>query len=330
MLSRRRGRILAGGLRLGSRLLPLKGWTLLTETLHPQIAGSIVDVVHRTPEGLNFHLDFDDYIQRSIFYGVYEPAELAFARAILRPGDVMVDIGANLGIFTLVAAQNVGGAGQVHAFEPVPANFRRLCENVALNGFGNVFTNQVAAGPVVGELQLGLDGETELTGTQMSGGYGAGSALRQLTVPMVPLDRYLAERLPDRSIRFVKIDVEGYEAEVLRGMRVLLSGQRIDFLILEINVYALSRVRAEIQDVVDQLLDPGYQLYRRFPPRLLRRWSYRGEPAPLPPGRPGELRRIVRGMRDLTRNFNLIAIRPGHPAVASNPRFLRISSLRRA
>jgi hypothetical protein len=147
---------------------------------------------------------------------------------------------------------------------------------------------------------------------------------------MVPLDRYVAEQLSDRPIRFVKVDVEGYESEVLRGMRSLLSSQRIDFLILEINVYALSRVRAKIEDVVDQLREPGYQLYRLFPPRLLRRWSYRGEPAPLPPGQRGELRRIVRGVRDLKRNFNLIAIRHGHPAVTSNPRFLRISTLVRA
>jgi FkbM family methyltransferase len=323
-------RIIAGAIRLGARLLPLKGWTLVTETLHPHIANGVSEVVYRTPEGLDVHLDFDEYIQRSIFYGAYEPAELAFTRAILRPGDVMVDVGANLGIFTLVAARQVGDSGQVHAFEPVPANFRRLCENVALNGFGNVLTNQLAAGPALGELRLGLDAVTEVTGTQMSGGYAAGSSLRQLTVPMVPLDRYVAEQLSDRPIRLVKVDVEGYESEVLRGMRSVLSGQRVDFLILEINVYALSRVRARIEDVVDQLREPGYQLYRLFAPRLLRRWSYRGEPAPLPPGQRGELRRIVRGIRDLKRNFNLIAVRRGHPAVTSNARFLRISRLARA
>jgi FkbM family methyltransferase len=326
----RADRILAGSLRLGARLLPLKGWTLLTETLHPHIANGVSDVVYRTPDGVDVHLDFDDYIQRSIFYGAYETAELAFTRTILRPGDVMVDVGANLGIFTLVAARQVGASGEVHAFEPVPANFQRLAENVSLNGFGNVRTNQVAAGPAVGEVQLGLDSEADLTAKQMSGGYAVGSVLRQLTVPMLPLDRYVNERLADRPIRLVKIDVEGYESEVLRGMRAVLSGQRIDFLILEVNVYALSRLRATIRDLVDQLKEPGYQLYRLYPPRLLHRWSYRGEPAPLAPGRRGELRRIVRGMRDLKRNFNLIAIRRGHPALRSNPRFLRISTLRRA
>jgi len=91
----------------------LRGWTIVTQRLHPYIVDGMTDVVHRTREGLELHLDLDDYIQRGIFYEAWETPELAFARTILRPGDIMFDVGANVGIFSLVGAQAVGPEGQV-------------------------------------------------------------------------------------------------------------------------------------------------------------------------------------------------------------------------
>lgn len=312
------------------RLLPLKGWTVLTERLHPWIVYGATDVIHRTPEGIAIRLDLEDYVQRGIFYDSWEAPETAFVRAILRPGDIAVDVGANVGIFTLIAAHAVGAGGQVHAFEPVPANFERLAENVSRNALSNVVLNQVAAGAAAGETRLGLEPGTDLTsGKAMSGFFTVGSPLRAVTVPVVSLDGYTGDRLPGRQIRFIKIDVEGFEPEVLRGMRTLLSTHRVDVVMLEVSVYALSRVGARIADVVDQLLEPGYRLYRVDLPGILRRWSYGGEPS-IPQrrqGRHGLIEGIVLGLQDLERNFNLLAIRKDLPPMAANPRFLRISRL---
>jgi FkbM family methyltransferase len=331
-ITRRRGRILASVLRLVPRLFPLKGWTIVTERLHPYVVDGTTDVVHRTRDGLDLHLDLHDYIQRGIFYEAWETPELAFARAILRPGDIMFDIGANVGIFTLVGARMVGPIGQVHAFEPIPVNFDRLTENVQRNELVNVVLNQAAAGPVDGVTQLGLEPDMERTsGKQMSGFFTVGSTRRQVTVPLVSLDRYAASNLPDRAIRFIKIDVEGYEPEVLRGMQSLLDAQKVDVMMLEVDVYSLNRHGATVGAIVDRLVKSHYQLYRLTLPGRLRRWAYTGEPT-IPrrkAGRHGLLSTVLIGLQDLERNFNLVAIRGGHPALRDKPKWLRTTSLSR-
>ncbi|TMB59740.1 MAG: FkbM family methyltransferase, partial [Chloroflexi bacterium] len=96
------------------------------------------EVVHRTGYGVTLRLDFNDYVQRGIFYGAYESQELNFTRRILRPGDVMIDVGAHVGIFSLVGARTVGSSGEVHAFEPIAFNYSRLLENVERNRLANV------------------------------------------------------------------------------------------------------------------------------------------------------------------------------------------------
>jgi FkbM family methyltransferase len=332
-ITKARGRVLASLLRLVPRLIPLKGWTVVTERLHPYIVDGATDVVHRTPEGLELHLDLEDYIQRGIFYHTWETPELAVARAILRPGDSMLDVGANVGIFTLVGARAVGPAGQVHAFEPIPVNFERLSENVQRNGFANVVLNQAAAGPLDGVMQLGLEPDMERTsGKQMSGFYTVGSAQRQATVPSLNLDHYLETHLPGRRARFIKIDVEGYEPEVLRGLHSTLGEQRVDVMMLEVDVYSLHRLGTQVAAIVDPLQTAGYQLYRLGLPGLLRRCSYKGEPT-IPKRRPGEhgfLSTLRMGLQDLDRNYNLIAVRGGHPALAGKPRYLRLTTLGRS
>ncbi|MDQ6884631.1 MAG: FkbM family methyltransferase [Candidatus Dormibacteraeota bacterium] len=257
-------------------------------------------------------------------YDTWEAVELAFVRSILRPGDVVFDIGANVGIFTLTAAHAVGPSGQVHAFEPVPANFERLSDSVSRNALGQIVLNQVAAGAASGETQSGLEPGMELTsGKAMSGFFTVGSTLRQVTVPVVSLDDDAAQHLEGRSIRLVKIDVEGYEPEVLRGMRDLLSAGRIDVVMIEVSVYALARVGSTIGDLVDQLLHAHYRFYRIDLPGVMRRWTYHGEPTILQrkAGPQGFLEGVRKGFQHLERNFNLIAIRGDLPAVAGNPRF---------
>ncbi len=100
-----------------------------------------------------------EYTQRRIFYGAHEPGEVAALRRLLRPGDAVIDVGAHVGFFTLLAADAVGPDGAVHAFEPVHENFRNLAVNVDLNGFEHVVLNRVAVGREVGHVQLGTSAE---------------------------------------------------------------------------------------------------------------------------------------------------------------------------
>jgi FkbM family methyltransferase len=146
------------------------------------------------------------------------PVQMALAGCI-KPGDVFLDIGANIGFFTVIGARLVGPGGRVYTFEPVPENISALKHNIALNQFGHVSIMECALSNEVGKGELLL------------AGWGGGSALASASPPpdvkgslMVDLetvDHLVAEGqilAPD----VVKIDVEGAELEVLQGMAQVL------------------------------------------------------------------------------------------------------------
>ena len=86
-------------------------------------------------DGLRFDLDLSDDIQKAIYLNLYEWRDLRAVRPLIEPGQTIVDLGANMGFYTLQFARSVGPAGHVHAFEPLERNRAKLFRNVALNGF---------------------------------------------------------------------------------------------------------------------------------------------------------------------------------------------------
>jgi FkbM family methyltransferase len=136
-----------------------------------------------------------------------------FERTIRR-GDHVVDVGANQGLFTLLFSRLVGDAGRVLALEPEPRLFDALVENCRHNGARNVSPRRLAAG------ERNADGVLRCSpfnrgDNRMTGGVLLGSAV---SVPVVPLD----EIVRGERVDFVKIDVQGYEMHVFRGMRATL------------------------------------------------------------------------------------------------------------
>jgi FkbM family methyltransferase len=162
--------------------------------------------------------------------GIWEPHVTALFRASLSPGDVCVDVGANIGYFTLLAARLVGPAGHVYALEPAPATYGALVSSIELNGFSNVTALCVAAGEAPGEAVLEDSEQSVLSAIRVEGGKSkAGS--RGLTVPVQPVGSLI--RPADLArLRLVKVDVEGYELEVLRGLQqVFEQGSRPSLLV---------------------------------------------------------------------------------------------------
>lgn len=161
--------------------------------------------------GHHLYLDARDSLKLSLF-GVYEPFETSLLERYVRPGDVVLDVGANIGYYTLLLARLVGPNGRVHAFEPEPSNFALLEKNVRENGYQNVVLHQAAVGEASGTTQLFLS-ETNLGDHQLG---GAGNGRRAVDVRQVNIDEILADE--ERPISFVKLDIQGAETGALRGM----------------------------------------------------------------------------------------------------------------
>jgi FkbM family methyltransferase len=144
----------------------------------------------------------------------WNPAEYEAFRAAVKPGATALDVGANVGAYSLLLGQWVGDGGHVFAFEPAPEIFAGLSQHVALNGLGRVVAPvQLAVGEDVRTASLlvaGTHGESRLA----AGADEGGSAI---DVSMTTIDRFCEERrlAPD----FMKVDVEGFELSVLRGAR---------------------------------------------------------------------------------------------------------------
>jgi len=173
--------------------------------------------------------------------GTYELAVQERFSQLVRPGATVYDVGANVGLYTLLAARLVGAAGTVVAYEPAAAIADVLERNVRLNGFATIRVRRVAVGAAAGEAAL-VTREVETGATVVEGEGG-------IRVPVVCLDDELAAGLPAPDV--VKIDVEGGELDVLAGMAEILRACRP---VLLCEMHGLNR------EVAAALRPLGYEL----------------------------------------------------------------------
>lgn len=156
--------------------------------------------------------------QRLYFFGVWEPNLTALFRSRLGPGDVVIDVGANVGTHTLLAAALVGPSGRVHAIEASPSVFRRLEANIARNRAGNVVAYNLAAVDMAQQITVFLHADHNLgRSTIVPTLAEADHSSAEATIPGLPLGDIVGGDVLARA-RLIKIDVEGAEWVVLQGL----------------------------------------------------------------------------------------------------------------
>jgi FkbM family methyltransferase len=171
-------------------------------------------------DGFALYTDDNDLaVGRHVAGGVYEPEIAAQLRAHLRPGMAMLDVGANIGLFTMLGASLVGPTGHVTAVEPNPSNIRMIEASRRANGFDHVVVAGCAVGQAVGVLELQSSYSNGMTSAP---GGDLAALLEARLVPAVPLARLL----PERPIGFIKIDCEGAEYTALSSIRDRLRRDR--------------------------------------------------------------------------------------------------------
>jgi len=196
---------------------------LILSTLRRVLAGGSIQVRGGAGYGLRLstdHLPLDHVQGYGLVRGVLEPEVQEALRRHVGPGAVVFDIGANIGFFSLLSASLAGAAGRVEAFEPVPSSAAAVQANASLNHLSNIHVHSVAVAEHPGAAQLCVPVEPSWAHLEVHGRHP--SADFELSVPVISIDTEIAEgRLPVPDV--VKIDVEGQEVAVLRGMRQTLA-----------------------------------------------------------------------------------------------------------
>jgi FkbM family methyltransferase len=161
----------------------------------------------------------------NIYCGLHEFSDMAFVLHFLRPGDLFIDIGANVGTYTVLAAKVVDA--RVIAIEPVPATFDRLRDNIQINRLHSVVrAENVAVGAANSVLSMTADHDA--MNHVAPDGETAGTLIE---VPVKRLDDLLGNETPT----MIKIDVEGYETEVIRGASNAFTNSNLKAVIVELN-----------------------------------------------------------------------------------------------
>lgn len=247
------------------RHVPMPDW-FASRLQHGVLPEGGRTIRYRNDDGILFDLDIDEYIQKRIYlYQYYEPECVRAARRFMPVGGVVIDVGSNIGQYSLLAAKLLGRSGRVIAFEPNPDVLRLLRHHIEINDFDNIEVIPCAVSDV--------DGESLFYPSPLKGNTGMGSLipgnaapdshekinrLDPIRVETVRLDQVLESRNISR-LSFVKVDVEGFELAVLRGLGSYLERRRIRALMVEIWPDKYRHDGYSANAIMDYMESFGYQ-----------------------------------------------------------------------
>jgi FkbM family methyltransferase len=214
-------------------------------------------------DGVTYELDLSQGIDFAIYLAnVYERQTKAALRQLVSPASLVLDIGANIGAHTLDLAQLVGPNGRVIAFEPTDYAFRKLCRNLELNPQleGRItachcFLTEHDEDRVPSAIYSSwpLAREAGLHAKHL------GREMRTESARARSLDSVLSE-LADRKVELIKLDVDGFECDVLGGATVLLRDVRPIF-VMELSPYVLEEHGTSLEQLLSYFVPNGYSFY---------------------------------------------------------------------
>lgn len=230
----------------------------------PYIAWRPLEFDAKTRFGAKLHCQFPDYIQSYIFFfGLWEPEITNFVSHRLKKGSQFVDIGANIGYFSILASQLVGTQGKVYAIEASPRTTRLLANNFELNQCSNseYFNKAVYSSETEIELFRGEQSNIGATTIFQNKAKQQGLASEGL-VSAAPLDKIIPfETL--QQVTLFKIDVEGAEWHVISGMRHLLHAMHPEAeILIEINRKVIESMGGSVDEVFQMMSEAGFNAFK--------------------------------------------------------------------
>jgi len=210
-------------------------------------------------EGSAMHVDSRDtgVAPFLLEWGIYEKYVTEIFKKLVRKGTVVVDVGANIGYYTLLAARLTGEKGKVYAFEPDPYNYGLLCKNIELNGYRNVIAAQKAVFSKSVRIPLFLDKKN--LGAHSLSAENVDKA-DSIMIDALSLDDYFKEI--NSKIDIVKMDVQGSEMAVLEGMANTINQNRNIEIITEFWPTGLRNAHVSPRGFLEKLTEYGFALYQ--------------------------------------------------------------------
>ena len=202
----------------------------------------------------------DPVVSGALNFGVYEKAETRFFQSACRDGMTFLDVGANLGYYTALAARAVGPNGRVLAVEPDPDSFGYLEQTIAANAVGNVEAFPVAASDTPAMLPLYIS--TDNRGDNRL--YASDEERPQVEVEARPLDALLRESKIE-TVDLIKIDVQGYEPKVIAGLRETIIASPNLTLLTEFWPQGMTEAGGDANEFLQTLRELGLTLHELKP-----------------------------------------------------------------
>jgi len=205
--------------------------------------------IYSIHNGLKMGIDFGNDLERGTFFNVAEPKAIDKFLSVVSNGDTVIDVGAFIGTYTLLAARQVGHQGLVISLEPNPHNYERLTRNIELNEFTNIKAFNCAAGEKSGMKHFNMKSFlSNIDSLNQS----------RVIVEVKTLDVIIKENSID-SVKLVKIDVEGYECNVLKGLTDSFRNHMIKNLLIEAHPIFLLNYRSSVYDIYKLLEQYGFK-----------------------------------------------------------------------
>jgi FkbM family methyltransferase len=247
----------------------LRKMTQLSGVNRPQSFSASSIICAQTLHGPKIYLLGEDasVTPEIALHGTYEVREERFVKRVLRPGDWAIDVGANVGMLSLIFAQRVGSFGRVFCYEPNPLPAALLRRSLVMNWFHDrAEVRQKALGSKAAVMQLRFDkgrlGDATLAAPRSGGTFersiSFGSGTDEIDVEVSTLDEQFPVDLP---IRIAKIDAEGFEHHILRGGSRLFERRCIDILMLECLQEVFGNEWDQFVGELDKLIQYGYSPY---------------------------------------------------------------------
>ncbi len=191
------------------------------------------------------------YLLYTVWKVLSDRPERALLRQLITPGMTVVDVGANIGIYTRFFSGLATVSGRVHAFEPAPSNYKHLQKNTG--HLTNVQLNHAAVGDYSGIIRLFVSEELEVDHRSFDSGDGR----KGIDVPAVSLDDYFTA---GQRVDLIKIDVQGYELSVLEGAKRVLAENPDIKVLMEFWPYGLVKAAVAPSKVIELINSLGFEI----------------------------------------------------------------------